>query len=235
MITHAMVMAAGLGTRMRPLTDHIPKPLVQVAGKALIDHTLDWLLAGGVRHAVVNSHYKAELLEAHLATRQAPRITISREEVLLETGGGLKKALPLLGDAPFVSTNSDVICINGARHALERLQARWDDTLDALLLVHPVDRAVGYEGRGDFFVEGDGALRRRKLEEAAPFVFTGIQLLHPRLFHDAPEGAFSLNVLYNRALQSPVPRMAALVHDGDWLHVGDPKGRDEAQDWLLKQ
>lgn len=225
----AMVLAAGLGTRMRPLTDTIPKPLVTVAGVALIDHALDWLVASGVGDAVVNSFYKAELLEEHLAARTVPRIRISREEVLLETGGGIKKALPLLGTEPFFSLNSDTICLDGPSPALRQLAEFWDDVrMDALLLLHPVAKAIGYAGKGDFFADANGMLRRRSEGESAPLVFTGVQLLHPRLFHDAPDGAFSMNVLYNRDIR----RVAGLVHEGDWLHIGTPQERAAAETFL---
>lgn len=234
---NAMVLAAGMGTRMRPLTDTIPKPLVPVAGKTLIDRALDWLSASGVEEAVVNSHYKAEMLEAHLAARRRPRIRISREDTVLETGGGIKKALGLLGGDTFFCVNSDVICLDGKAPTLHRLARAWDETeMDALLLVHPVDLAVGYEGSGDFFFE-DGVLRRRLKQPAAPYVFTGIQLLHVRLFEHSPQGPFSLNALYNRGMSESgtLPRVAAIVHDGDWLHVGDPKGLAEAEAFLQKR
>ena len=237
MIPKAMILAAGLGKRMRPLTDTLPKPLVPVAGKALIDHALDWLASAGVTDAYVNSHYKAELLEAHLRARRGqPHIHISREVELLETGGGIKQALPLLGAAPFFAANSDVICIDGQTPALHRLMAAWDDSkLDALLLLHPVAQAVGYDGPGDFFLE-EGQLRRRGAEASAPLVFTGVQMLHPRLFEDSPDGAFSLNVLYNRAMASAhAPRLGAIVHDGAWLHIGDPQGVAAADAWFSQR
>lgn len=229
-----MVMAAGLGKRMRPLTDAIPKPMVAVAGVPLIDRTLDWLAASGIREAVVNTHYKAPMLEAHLQPRRHPRIHISREEVLLETGGGVRKAMPLLGSQPFFVCNSDVVCLDGATPALDRMRARWDDAaMDVLLLLHPVEKAVGYDGAGDFFIEGNGALRRRGAEPRAPYVFTGVQLLHPRLFRHAPAAEiFSLNVLYDAALAMTPPRIGALVHDGDWLHVGDLAGLAAAEKHL---
>lgn len=229
----AMVMAAGLGTRMRPLTDHRPKPLVPVAGVTLIDRTLDWLAASGVDEAVVNTHYKADMLEAHLANRRAPVIRISREEVLLETGGGVKKAMPMLGDQPFFVVNSDVICLDGNVPALQRLRVAWDEAaMDVLLLLHPVAQAVGYQGEGDFFLEGSIPMRRAAAT-AAPYVFTGVQLLHPRLFALAPaQEIFSLNVLYDIALAARPPRMAAMVHDGHWLHIGDPEGVRQAEDFL---
>jgi len=231
----AMVLAAGLGTRMRPLTDHMPKPLIEVAGRTLLDRALDWLQAGGVAEVVVNSHYKAEMLEAHLAGRSAPKITVSREDVVLETGGGIKKALPLLGAAPFVSVNADTICIDGKISALARLREAWDEeAMDALLLVQPVEKAVGYDEAGDFFVEADGTVRRRLQAARAPFVFTGVQMIHPRLFAGAPDGPFSMNLLYNRGMggDGTLPRIRALVHDGAWLHVGDPKGLAAAEAYL---
>lgn len=231
MITKAMVLAAGLGLRMRPLTDNCPKPLIKVAGKPLIDYTLDWLAASGVESAVVNTHYKAEMLAAHVAGRHRPRISLSHEETVLETGGGIRQALPLLGAAPFFSVNSDTICIDGSAPALHRLQQHWNETeMEALLLVQPVSRAVGYEGAGDFFVE-NGTIRRRLSEASAPFVFTGVQILHPKIFAGAPAGPFSLNLLYNRAMAADgtLNRVRALAHDGDWLHIGDAAGLAAAE------
>lgn len=229
----AMVMAAGFGMRMRPLTLHVPKPLVRVLGKPLIDYSLDFLAQAGILDVVVNSHYLPQLLEAHLAARGSlPHIRISREEVVLETGGGIKKALNFIGGNPFFVINSDVICINGDTPALHRLWQAWDDSaMDALLLLHRTGNAVGYEGKGDFFIGDNKELRRRLDGESAPFVFTGIQLLHPRLFTAAPEGAFSLNVLYNKNLG----RVGAIVHDGAWLHVGDQQGLSQAEDFLLQK
>lgn len=226
----AMVMAAGFGTRMRPLTLALPKPLIKVAGKPLIDHTLDFLSSSGIEEAVVNSHYLAELLEGHLQGRKAPpRIIISREDIVLETGGGIKNSLHILGNNPFFVLNSDVICIDGKEPALERLSQSWDDTnMDALLLLHRVKNAVGYDGKGDFFLENDGKLRRRVEGETAPYVFTGIQIIHPRLFIGSPDGAFSLNVLYNKNLS----RIGAIIHDGAWLHIGDPSGLEQAEAWF---
>jgi MurNAc alpha-1-phosphate uridylyltransferase len=233
--TRAMVLAAGLGTRMRPLTDDKPKPLLAVDGQTLLDRALDWLAASGVTDAVVNSFYKGEQIAAHLASRATPRIRISPEDVLLETGGGITKALPLLGDAPFISVNGDVICLDGATPALRRMADAWDDGIDALLLVHPVEKAVGYAGRGDFFVEDD-VVRRRQDLPSAPYVFTGVQMVHPRLFAGAPEGAFSMNLLYNKNMREDgtLVRIRAVIHDGDWLHVGDPAGLKQAERWLRR-
>lgn len=228
----AMVLAAGLGIRMRPYTATMPKPLVPVAGKPLIDWSLDLLHNSGVKDVVVNSFYMADMLEAHLRQRQQPHIHISREEIQLETGGGITRALPLLGDKPFFSINSDVICLNGAIPLLHRLAQRWDDaTMDALLLVTPTATASGYDGRGDFHAGPTGKLRRRREWETAPFVFSGIQMVHPRLFANAPEGAFSMNVLWNRSIDAEknLHRVWGLPHDGMWLHVGDPQGKREAE------
>lgn len=234
----AMILAAGLGTRMRPLTDTLPKPLVPVAGRALIDRVLDWAQASGVREAVVNTHYLADMLERQLGARAQPRMVFSREEVLLETGGGIKKALPLLGEEPFFSANSDTLCIDGPAPALHRLAQAWDgQDMDALLLVHKVENAVGYGGAGDFFMEADGSLRRRMAAASAPYVFTGVQIIHPRLFNGAPDGAFSLNLLYNRHMKDDgtLRRVKAIAHDGGWLHVGDPAGLAQAEDWLRRR
>lgn len=229
----AMIMAAGLGLRMRPLTEHIPKPLVPVAGKPLIDYSLDLLAQSGIPEAVVNSHYLAQLLELHLHSRKAaPKIHISHEDVVLETGGGIKNALSMLGNSPFFVMNSDIIYVDGKVPALHRLAQAWDDEkMDALLLLNKVEDAVGYDGKGDFFIEDSGKLRRRAEDEAAPYVFTGVQIIHPRLFADSPDGKFSLNILYNKNLG----RIGALVHDGNWLHIGSPQELAQAEQWLAQK
>lgn len=235
--TKAMVLAAGLGTRMRPLTNAMPKPMVPLAGDTLIDRILDWLAASGIAEAVINTHYMADMLEAHLSRRSRPAIHISREDVLLETGGGIRKALPMLGSAPFFSLNSDTLCIDGPAPALARLAAEWDDTrMDALLLVQMVDKTIGYDGQGDFFVHTDGTLTRAK-SRPAPYVFTGVQLLHPRLFEGSPDGPFSMNVLYNRGMaeDGTLSRVYALTHDGDWLHIGTPHELKTAEEWLARR
>lgn len=237
-VTRAMLMAAGLGTRMRPLTNTIPKPLIPVLEKTLIDRVLDWMRQGGITDATVNVHYLADQIEQHLATRAGgPRIAISDERAeLLETGGGLLKALPQMGQGVFASANSDTLCIDGPQPALHRLAAAWDnEKMDALLLLHPAEKAIGYDGAGDFFLHDDGSLRRRGASVGAPYVFTGVQLIHPRLFAGQQPGKFSMNLLYNKGQQEDgtLPRIHGLVHDGDWLHVGDPQGLAQAQDWLL--
>jgi len=217
-----MVLAAGLGLRMRPLTDHLPKPLIKVAGKPLIDWTLDRFAAADVRRAVVNVHYRADEMEAHLAKRLAPEILISDERgALLETGGGLKKARPLLGAAPFYCANTDAILVDDGEEAAARLADAWrDEAMDALLLLVPIERTAGYDGAGDFDLDGDRPVWRRGA--SAPFVFTGLQIIRPSLLDGAPDGAFSTRLLWEKAMAAG--RLRAVVHDGPWMHVGDPAG-----------
>lgn len=223
-VTRAMVLAAGLGLRMRPLTNTTPKPLLAVGGKAMIDHALDHLAAIGIGDCVVNAHYLADMVAAHLESRDAPAIHLVVEGDLLDTGGGVLQARALLGPDPFYVVNGDILWRDGPTPALARLARAWDDgAMDALLLVHPTAGAFGYDGAGDFFLDqGDATpLRRREVGAPAPFVFTGVQILHPRLLADAPEGAFSLNFLYDRALA--MGRLHGLVHDGEWFHIGTPE------------
>ena len=228
----AMVLAAGLGTRLKPVTDTLPKALVQVDNRALIDHALDRLEALGVGEVVVNTHYLAEQLQAHLSGRKSTVLQISHEDDLLDTGGGIAKALPLLGDDPFLAVNADAFWLNGPYDALQRMAHTWDDdTMDGLLLLHSTVEAYGYTGLGDFCAPlGDGVLTRRLEGEVSPWLFTGIQMLHPRLFKTAPDGAFSLNLLYDRAIESG--RLLGVVHDGEWFHVGTPQGLEEAETYM---
>jgi len=215
---HAMVLAAGFGKRLRPITDTLPKPLVRVAGVPLIDTVLDRLAAVGVGDVVVNTHHLAEQVEQHLAHRRQPRIHISHEPEILETGGGVRQALPRLGSGPFYVVNGKVLWLNGKTDALLRLAAAWNDSaMDALLLLHATASTVAYSGSGDFFIDQVGRLRRRRSWEVAPFVFTGIQILHPRLFEGAPAGAFSLNLLYDQAIEAG--RIFGVRHDGEWYQV----------------
>ena len=228
----AMVLAAGLGKRMRPLTENMPKPLLPVAGRTLLDRVLDRFADAQISRAVVNLHYFRETMENHLAGRsmrqEAPPIELSPEVDLLETGGGVKRALPRLGPAPFYVANADVLWLDGKIPALKRLARAWnDETMDALLLLHPAVTAVGYDGAGDYFVDTLGRLRRRRGSEIAPFIFAGVQLLHPRLFAGSPDGRFSLNVLYDRAEKAG--RLWGLRHDGLWFHVGTPEGLAETE------
>jgi MurNAc alpha-1-phosphate uridylyltransferase len=224
-----MVLAAGLGTRMRPLTDDRPKALVEVGGRALIDHVLDRLADAGVARAVVNVHYFADMLERHLARRSRPAIAISDErDLLLETGGGLKRARPLLGDDPVLVANIDSIWIEGAEPALERLIGAWDPSaMDALLLLASMDRAIGFDSPGDFFLEPDGRLRFRGEAASAPYAFMGVHIAKPQLVDDQPEGPFSLSGVWRRLAAEG--RLHGVVFDGLWMHVGDPEARVEAE------
>jgi MurNAc alpha-1-phosphate uridylyltransferase len=226
----AMVMAAGLGKRMRPLTASRPKPLIHVAGKALIDHCLDRLRAAGVAKAVVNVHYLAGALEAHLGRVDGIEIAVSDERrQLLETGGGLAHALPLIDSDPFLSVNSDNLWIDGPVDTLRLLASSWDEArMDALLLLVPLARANCHQGRGDFHMNAAGALKRRKPNGVAPFVFTGIQILSKRLFQgDLPAGPFSTNLLWDRAIAAG--RCFGTVHQGLWFDIGRPANIAKAE------
>ncbi len=230
-ITRAFVLAAGLGKRMRPVTATTPKPLVEVAGKALIDHALDRAAEAGIDTAVVNVHYLADLVEGHVAQRQdGLKIVVSDERAaLLETGGGVKKALDLVGAAPFVVMNSDSFWLEGPTPNLARLIERWDaDAMDLLLLVAPTATSLGYEGAGDFVMAADGRLERRGERAVAPFIYAGVAIVKPELFADTPEGAFSLNLLFDRAIARE--RLYGLRLDGQWLHVGTPEAIQAAEE-----
>ena len=219
----AMVLAAGLGTRMRPYNGHIPKPLVEIGGKSLIDHVLDRLDAGGVARVVVNVHHLADALERHLARRKRPPVVFSDERgCLLGTGGGIAKALPLLGDEPFFLVNSDTVWLDGVKPNFARLAEAFDaEAMDALLLLAPTADAIGYAGRGDFAMLADGRLRRRAEGEVVPFVYAGAAVLSPVLFADAPAGAFPLTLLFDRA--GDKGRLFGLRLEGVWMHVGTPE------------
>jgi MurNAc alpha-1-phosphate uridylyltransferase len=225
----AMVLAAGLGERMRPLTDRMPKPLVPVAGKPLIDHVLDRLAAAGVERAVVNVHYLADMIESHLKGRTRPQIVISDERSkLLNTGGGVVKALAAIGSEPFIHVNSDTIWIDSVKPNLERLAEAFDPaTMDALLLLAPVSTSIGYPGRGDYAMAPNGRLKKRGERDIAPFVYAGAAILRPELFKDAPDGAFSLTALFNRA--EAVGRLHGLRLEGVWMHVGTPEAIKQAE------
>ncbi len=225
----AMVLSAGKGLRMRPLTDDLPKPLVRLGGKALIDHVLDRLGEAGVESIVVNVHHFADKLEAHLSKRASPRIEISDErDMLLDTGGAVKKALPLLGEEDFFVHNSDSVWIEAASKNLGRLSAAWDpDRMDALLLLAPVTMSVGYYGRGDFAMAPDGLIRRRAEREIVPFAFAGVSMNRPQNFADCPDGPFSLNMLWDRAIEEG--RLFGLRQEGIWMHVGMPSALKEAE------
>ena len=223
--THAMILAAGLGLRMRPLSLNRPKPLLPVAGRTMLDRVLDHLDTVGVAKRVVNTHWLSETIHQHLADR--PNIVFSDEPVLLETGGGVLQALPSLGPDPFFVCNADIVWTDGPSPALKRLAEAWDDSkMDALLLLQRTASAFGYDGSGDFFVDATGRARRRRENQISPTLYAGVQILHPRLFNDAQPGKFSLNRLYDRAEADD--RLYAIVHDGGWYHIGTPEALAEA-------
>jgi N-acetyl-alpha-D-muramate 1-phosphate uridylyltransferase len=223
MPNRAIVLAAGLGTRMRPYNGHIPKPLVEIGGKSLIDYSLDRLADAGVQRVVVNVHHLADALERHLASRQRPQIVISDERgALLGTGGGIAKALPQLGAEPFFLVNSDTVWLDGVKPNFTRLAEAFDPkAMDALLLLAPTTDSIGYVGRGDFTMLPDGRLRRRGENEVVPFVYAGAAVLSPALFADAPTGAFPLTRLFDRA--GAKDRLFGLRLEGVWMHVGTPE------------
>ena len=229
----AMVMAAGMGKRMRPLTATMPKPMVRVGGKPLIDHALDRLADSGVSRAVVNVHYLADALEAHVLERDSPKVVISDErDALLETGGGLIKAQDELPD-PFYCLNADNIWLDGPKSAFHDLSARWNpDEMDALLLLVSHARVENFAGKGDFHMDAVGRLTRRKSGRIAPFIYTGIQLVSKRLLRDAPEGKFSTNILWNRAMEEG--RLFGISFTGLWFEVGTPEAIAPTQDALKR-
>lgn len=225
----AMVLAAGLGTRMRPITDTIPKPLVEVGGRTLIDRVLDPLAEAGIERAVVNVHHLADRLEAHLAGRTSPPILISDErEQLLDSGGGVKKALHGLGAEPFFVLNADTFWIDGPRSNLARLAEFWDPgRMDVLMLLSATSAATGYDGPGDYAMDALGRLRRRAAQEVVPFVYAGVMIMKPELFDGTPDGPFSLNRIFDAAQERE--RLYGLRLDGWWLHVGTPASIGEAE------
>ena len=231
-IKTAMVLAAGLGTRMRPLTDRVPKPLITLGGRLLLDHVLDRLAAAGVERAAVNVHHFADQIEAHLKTRAAPEIVISDErEAILETGGGVLKALPLFGGDPFMVHNSDSVWTEGTRSNLRLVMDAWQpERMSALLLLARRDLSIGYEGRGDFSLDASGRLTRRRAGEEEPYVFAGVSILKPELFDGVTERAFSLNKIFDRAIAEH--GLYGVTLDGTWMHVGTPQALIEAESHL---
>jgi MurNAc alpha-1-phosphate uridylyltransferase len=227
-----MIMGAGLGLRMRPLTADRPKPLVTVGGKTLIDHSIDRLVAAGVTRIVVNLHYRGEMLRAHLARRHDAEIIFSDEsDKLLDTGGGVVKAMPLLGPAPFFVLNSDSVWVESIA-ALPAMMREWDESrMDGLLLLAEMGTAMGYEGSGDFVRKADGTVgRARDHAGLTPYAYPGVQIVHPRMFEGAPAGAFSTNLMWDRAIARG--RLFGTLLNGVWLHVGTPQARDEAEAYL---
>jgi MurNAc alpha-1-phosphate uridylyltransferase len=230
--THAMILAAGLGLRMRPLTDHRPKPLIEVAGKPLIDYGIDRLREAEVQKAVVNGHYLADQILSWSRQQAAPKTIFSDERAeILDTGGGIAKALPLLGEQPFFVLNSDSFWTEGKVSALNRLRNTWNDaTMDCLLLLCHVDRTIGYDGRGDFLLERDGRLIRQQGSGALAYI--GGYLVHPRLFADIAVEKFSMNLLWDKAISGG--RLHGIAHSGKWFHVGTPNAIGLAEAELAK-
>lgn len=215
----AMILAAGLGLRMRPLTNTIPKPLIPVKGKTMLQRAYEHLKTIDVGPIVVNAHYLPDKIVAHVQELDSD-IVISPEEVLLETAGGIKKALPLLGEGAFFTLNGDTVWTGS--ESLKTMESIWDPSvMDALLLLVPKENAHGYKGKGDFFLDSKGRLRRPQNGERAPYVYMGVQLTHSHLFVEVPEGPLSLNVLWNRALEKG--RLFGLLHKGAWFHISTPK------------
>ncbi|PCI03198.1 MAG: mannose-1-phosphate guanylyltransferase [Hyphomicrobiales bacterium] len=231
---NAMILAAGLGTRMRPITDTIPKPLVKVYGKTLLDHSLDVVERAGVEHAVVNVHHHADQMESHLAARHSPDIAISDErDALMNSGGGIAKALPKLGKNPFFLLNSDTFWIEGCTPNLKRMSDFWDaDKMDILLMLSNVAHAIGYTNKGDFTMDADGHLTRRIERTTAPFAYAGAAIINPAIFDNAPDGAFSLNVQFDEAIEKD--RLFGMNMDGLWLHVGTPEAIRDAEEAIAR-
>ena len=227
----AMLLAAGLGTRMRPLTDRTAKPLLPLGGRALIDHAFDRLAEVGVETVVVNAHWQADRVAAHLASRIRPRIVLRREVALLETGGGVKAALDILGYAPFFVVNGDAFWVDGPRPALARLVAAFDPAeVDAVLLVHRTFQVHADVGLGDFVLDSWGTPRRRREREVAPYIYAGLQIIAPALLAGTPDGAFSMNQAWDAAMTAG--RLRAVVHDGLWFHLSTPADLAEAESVL---
>jgi MurNAc alpha-1-phosphate uridylyltransferase len=231
-ITRAMVMAAGKGTRMQPLTDTMPKPMVPFMGRPLIDHVLDRLEEAGIEEVIVNSHHFADMLEAHVARRTSPRIVLSDERAeLLDTGGGAKKALPLLGDDPIITFNSDSVWDEAEGENLRKLIAAFDPArMDALLMIADVKHTIGFTGRGDFNMDADGRLTRRGKDESVVNMFAGVQVIKPQLFADGPSGAFSTNLIWDRLIEKG--RLFGHRMLGTWMHVGTPEDLKSAETFM---
>jgi MurNAc alpha-1-phosphate uridylyltransferase len=232
--TKAMILAAGLGQRMRPLTDRMPKPLVSVAGRTLLDHVLDKLGVAGVNEAIINVHYLPDQIIAHVAGRKKPRVTISDErDQVLGTGGGVVKALPMLGNAPFFHLNADTLWIDGVRPNLARLAEAFDaERMDILLLMAPTASSIGYDGSGDYAMLPDGALRKRREHQVVPFVYAGVAIMSPAIFAGAPKGEFSLTKMFDAANEQE--RLFGLRLDGTWMHVGTPDAVGAAEEAFLE-
>ena len=223
----AMVLAAGHGTRMAPLTDTCPKPLIEVVGQSTLDRILDKLTTAGVPRVIVNAHHLADKVESHLASRTDPAVTVIREAEVLETGGGVRNALPHFNDQPVFVINGDSLWLDGLRDSLHRFSEIWNgDEMDVLLLLYPFARVLSWHGLGDYMMDPDGRLTRKPESHVAPYAYMGVSILHPRIFADAPHGAFSLNRIYDKAEEAG--RLFGAVHDGLWYHISTPADLEEA-------
>ncbi len=233
-IRQAMILAAGLGERMRPLTDTLPKPMLPIAERPIIDRIIDDLERGGIERVVVNTFYLPDAIEDHLSKRSAPEIVFSREETRLETGGGILNALDYFDGKPFFVINGDTLWLDGPTPTLDRLETLWDaDRMDALLLLHETVDAYGYDGRGDFTVTPEGLLARRPEMEITPYVFTGTQIVQPAMFDSVKSRkgeAFSMNILFDHAIAEG--RLHGIIHDGEWFHIGTPDGLEEVEEFM---
>ena len=230
--TRGMVLAAGLGTRMRPLTNDRPKSLIEVAGRTLLDHAIDRFVAAGVKMIVVNVHYKAEMIIAHLKNRKDVEIRIQDErDTLLDTGGALKRALPHFGSEPVFTYNSDSIWLESMASNLNRMALAWDDAaMDCMMLMAPTFNSIGFDGKGDFTMDANGRLKRREPQRVAPFAWPGVQIIHPRLIARGPAGAFSTNKLWDLAIAQE--RLFGIRLDGKWMHIGTPEAKVEADAFM---
>lgn len=232
-INSGMVLAAGLGKRMRPLTLNTPKPLIEVAGRTMADRAVDRLVEVGVTNVVLNISYLGDQIAAHFDNRHDVNINLSQESEPLETGGGVQKALGLLQGDAFYVLNGDAVLLNGPTPALERMASKWKrQDLDVLMLLHPSSKAIGYEGRGDFTLSPDGIPAFREEQDTVPYIFSGVQILSRKAFEGRNTGSWSLRDIYQDAIKKG--RARAIVHDGDWLHVGTPEGLDLAESYFAK-
>lgn len=233
--TRGMVLAAGLGTRMRPLTNDRPKSLIEVAGRTLLDHAIDRFVAAGVKMVVVNAHYKGEMIIAHLKSRKDVEIRIQDErDLLLDTGGALKRALPNFGDEPFWTYNSDSIWVESLASNLGRMTALWDDAaMDCLMLMAPTFNSLGFDGKGDFTMDSNGRLKRREPQRVAPFAWPGVQMIHPRLVRRGPDGVFSTNKLWDIAIEEG--RLFGMRLEGKWMHIGTPEAKADADAFMANR
>ena len=226
-----MILAAGRGQRMRPITDTVPKPMIKLNGEPLLSHALNRLEAVGVTDVVINTHHLADKIERYYEKYNGATLIFSREENLLETGGGVKLALSMLGKEPFFVVNGDAFWLNGPNDALTRLASQWSsERMDALLMLHSTVDAYGYDGLGDFHCKADGQLLRRGEQEVVPWLFAGVQIVKPKCLNNAPEGPFSLNWVYDRAIEEE--RLYGTIHDGEWFHIGTPIGLDLAERYV---